>query len=202
MMSSPSNPKSQTSLTVGWLGLNLLLVGLVLLICEFLPVSTVSEKLNDLYFRLRPPQAPSSAVALVLIDDVSLARYGRWPWHRAQLAQLVRALSANGPSAVGIDILLSEAQDETNDAEPARAIHEAPNAVLASKISSASSGSLWVDPLPRFLAAAKGVGHVQAIIDYDGACRSIPLHEPSADGMRPAFALKLASLLNPQLTKD
>jgi signal transduction histidine kinase/CHASE2 domain-containing sensor protein len=178
-----------------------LLVGLVLLICEFLPVSSVSEKLDDLYFRLRPPQAPSSAVALVLIDDVSLARYGRWPWHRAQLAQLVRAVSANAPSAVGIDILLSEAQDETNDAELARAIKEAPNGVLASKISSASSGSLWVDPLPRFLAAAKGMGHVQAIIDYDGACRSIPLHEPSADGLRPAFALKLASLLHPQLTR-
>src|SRR5262249_51341240 len=77
----------------------------------------------------------------------------------------------------------------------AKAIQSAPNAVLATKISSSQTGSLWMDPLPSFLQAAKGFGHVQAIIDFDGICRSIPPQEPSADGLRPSFAFKLASLL-------
>ena len=180
-----------------WIRLNLVLLGLVFLVSLSFPVSTLSEKLNDFYFRLRGPQPTSTHVALVLIDDAALARYGRWPWHRAQLAQLVQAVSERRPSAVGIDILLSEAEDEVNDAALAKAIQAAPNAVLATKISSSQTGRLWMDPLSPFLQAAKGFGHVQAIIDFDGICRSIPPQEPSADGQRPAFAFKLAGLLQP-----
>ena len=79
------------------------------------------------------------------------------------------------------------------------AIRSAPNMVLAAKISTSPTGTLWMDPQPRFAQAAKGVGHVQAIIDFDGLCRSIPVQEPSADGSRPAFALKLAALMQPGL---
>lgn len=180
-----------------WIRLNLVLLGLVLLVGLSFPVSTLSEKLNDLYFRVRGPQPTSTRVALVLIDDATLARYGRWPWHRAQLAQLLQAVSEQHPRAVGVDVLLSEAEDEFNDSALTRAIQAAPNVVLATKISSSQTGSLWIDPLPRFLQAARGSGHVQAIIDFDGICRSIPPQEPSAEGLRPAFAFKLASLLQP-----
>ena len=84
-----------------------------------------------------------------------------------------------------------------NDSALTSAIQSAPNIVLAAKISTSPTGNLWMDPLPRFAQAAKGVGHVQAIIDFDGLCRSIPVQEPSADGLRPAFALKLAELAKP-----
>src|SRR5205807_6554677 len=118
-------------------------------------------------------------------------------WPRAQLAKLIDAVSRQQPKAIGVDILLSEAEDEQNDGALARAIQSAPNLVLAAKISASPTGTLWIDPLPRFAQAAKGVGHVQAIIDFDGLCRSIPVQEPSADGLRPAFALKLAELARP-----
>jgi signal transduction histidine kinase/CHASE2 domain-containing sensor protein len=194
------NPKNTARVTLArWLRLNLILLGLVALISVVLPVSTLSRKLSDFYFRLRAPQPTSSQVALVIIDEVTLARYGRWPWHRIQLAQLIRAVSLQQPRAIGLDVLLPEQEDEANDAALARAIQAAPNMVLASKISSSPNGNLWIDPRPQFLDAARGAGHVQAIIDFDGVCRSIPLEEPSADGMRPAFALKLASMARPQL---
>jgi len=138
-------------------------------------------------------------VALVIIDEVTLARHGRWPWHRAQLAQLIRGVSQQHPQAIGLDVLLPEKEDEANDAALAQAIREAPNMVLVSKISSSPEGNLWIEPQPQFLAAARGMGHAQAIIDLDGVCRSIPMEEPGTDGMRPAFALKLASLAKPQL---
>jgi signal transduction histidine kinase/CHASE2 domain-containing sensor protein len=182
-----------------WLRLNLILLGLVALVSVMLPISKLSLKLSDSYFRLRKPQPTSSRVALVMIDEVALARYGRWPWHRAQLAQLVRAVTAQQPQAIGLDVLLPEREDEANDAALAQAIHAAPNMVLVSKISSSPNGDMWIDPQPQFLAAGAGSGHAQAVIDFDGVCRSILRDQPSADGMRPAFALKLASLARPQL---
>jgi len=174
------------------------LLGLVFLVGLSFPVSTLSQKLNDFYFRLRRPLPASTNVALVLIDDASLAHYGRWPWPRAELAKLLAAVSQQQPKAIGIDVLLPEAEDEQNDSELTKAIQAAPNVVLAAKISSSPTGNLWIDPLPRFAQAAKGVGHVQAIIDFDGLCRSVPVEEPSADGLREAFAIKLARLVKPQ----
>ena len=190
-----SNAKPAKPVTWGrWIRLNAVLLALVFLVGLSFPVSTLSQKLNDFFFRVRRPLPVSNQVALVFIDDATLAQYGRWPWPRAELAKLVRSVSAQNPKAIGVDVLLPEQEDEQNDSALASAIQSAPNIVLAAKISTSPTGNLWMDPLPRFARAAKGVGHVQAIIDFDGLCRSIPVQEPSADGLRPAFALKLAEL--------
>jgi signal transduction histidine kinase/CHASE2 domain-containing sensor protein len=193
-----SNSTDAKPITWGrWIRLNSVLLGLVFLVSLSFPVSTLSQKLNDFFFRLRRPLPVSSQVAMVLIDDATLAQYGRWPWPRARLARLVRAVNEQQPRAIGMDILLPEEEDEANDSALTSAIQSAPSMVLATKISNSPTGHLWMDPLPRFAQAAKGVGHVQAIIDFDGLCRSIPVQEPSADGSRPAFALKLAALMQP-----
>ncbi|MGC2695438.1 MAG: CHASE2 domain-containing protein [Candidatus Angelobacter sp.] len=195
-----SNPKNTRPITWGrWTRLNLALLGLVFLVNLSFPVATLSQKLNDFFFRLRHPLPISRDVAMVLIDDATLTQQGRWPWPRTQLAKLIRAVSQQQPRAIGLDVLLPEVEDEQNDADLTRAIQSAPNLVLASKISTSPTGKLWLDPWPRFVQAAKGVGHVQAIIDFDGLCRAIPVDEPSADGLRPAFALELASLVRPSL---
>src|SRR5262249_24814124 len=197
-MKTFSRPKNARPISWGrWTRLSLALLALVFLVSWSFPVSTLSQKLNDFFFRLRRPMPVSRDVALVLIDDASLAQQGRWPWSRTQLAKLVRAVSQEQPKAIGMEVLLSENEDEQNDAELTRAIAAAPNLVLAAKISTSPTGSLWIDPLPRFAHAASGVGHVQAIIDLDGLCRSIPQDEPSADGLRPAFAEKLVELARP-----
>jgi signal transduction histidine kinase/CHASE2 domain-containing sensor protein len=193
-----SNSMQARPITWGrWIRLNAILLGLVFLVGLSFPVSTLSQKLNDFFFRVRRPLPVSSQVALVLIDDATLEQQGRWPWPRAELAKLIRAVSAQNPKAIGVDVLLPEIEDEQNDSALAGAIQSAPNIVLAAKISTSPTGNLWMDPLPRFAQAAKGVGHVQAIIDFDGLCRSIPVQEPSADGARPAFALKLVELAKP-----
>jgi signal transduction histidine kinase/CHASE2 domain-containing sensor protein len=193
-----SNSTDAKPITWGrWIRLNTVLLGLVFLVSLSFPVSTLSQKLNDFFFRVRRPLPVSSQVALVLIDDATLAQHGRWPWPRAQLARLVRTVSEQQPKAIGMDILLPEEEDEANDSALTSAIQSAPNMVLAAKISNSPTGNLWMDPLPRFAQSAKGVGHVQAIIDFDGLCRSIPVQEPSADGSRTAFALKLAALVQP-----
>src|SRR6185312_11317879 len=193
-----SNPKGTGHITWGrWIRLTVMLLALVFLVSWSFPVSTLSQKLNDFFFRVHRPLPVSNQVALVLIDDATLEQHGRWPWPRAELAKLIRDVSAQNPKAIGVDVLLPELEDEQNDSALAGAIQSAPNIVLAAKISTSPTGNLWMDPLPRFAQAAKGVGHVQAIIDFDGLCRSIPVQEPSADGARPAFALKLVELAKP-----
>ncbi len=132
---------------------------------------------------------PGGLFALVLIDDLSLSRYGRWPWPRSLLARLVRATAAQRPEAIGLDILLSEAEDAQADIDLAKAFREAGNVVLAAKVSG-SPQRLWVDPLPLFLANSAGVGHVQAVEDTGGICRSVPVQELTAEGPRWALALE------------
>lgn len=182
-----------------WLRLILALLVLVGLFSSTFPVASLDRRLGDLCFRLRGAQQTSTAVALVLIDDATLARYGRWPWPRRDLARLVRAIASAQPKAIGIDILLPEPEDQADDAALAQAIADAHNVVLATKISGSPTGSLWVDPLAAFTRNAAALGHVQATLDADGVCRRIPLVESSLEGPRFALALKLAEFASPEL---
>jgi signal transduction histidine kinase len=179
-----------------WVRLNLLLLVVAGLISLSFPVVSLSRRLEDFYFRLRGAQPTSGNVALVLIDDSALAHYGRWPWPRKQLAQLIRAVSQSHPKAIGVDIILSEQEDEASDATLTAVLEQARNVVLPSKISSSPEGGLWTDPLPRFSKAAAALGHVQAVLDSDGLCRRIPIAEPSAEGPRIAFAAALVNVAN------
>jgi len=177
-----------------WLRLNLVLLVLTGVISLSFPVMSLNRRLGDSYFRLRGVRPPSRNVAMVLIDDAALSQYGRWPWPRARLAQVVRAVRQFHPKAIGMDILLVEPEDETNDLALESAIREAGNVVLPSKISGSREQSLWTDPLPRFGKAAAAIGHAQAALDSDGVCRRIPLLEPSADGPRAAFAVAIMNV--------
>src|SRR6202171_1801691 len=128
--------------------LNVLLLAVVGLLSLSYPVDELSRRTGDMYFRLRGNQGTSPHVELILIDDASLERYGRWPWKRSFLAQVGRAASTNHPTALGLDILLTENEDETNDRELAKALKEAGKTVLVSKISNSPQGRLWVGTLP------------------------------------------------------
>src|SRR6267143_2020554 len=193
MSESPTGRSNQKHLqTRRWLLLNVLLLMVVGLLNLSYPVEELSRRTGDMYFRLRGSQGTSPYVAMVLIDDASLERYGRWPWSRSLLAQVVRAASAEHPNAVGLDILLSEAADETNDRELAKALKDAGNTVLVSKISNSPQGTLWVEPLPLFAQSAVAVGHAQAVLGPDSICRSVPVRELSLEGPRWAFALEVA----------
>src|SRR5437773_10490980 len=98
-----------------WLLLNAILLTVVGLLGMSYPVEELSRRIADLNFRLRGTRTTSRDVALVLIDDASLNRYGRWPWKRSMLARVVRAAAAQQPKALGLDILLLESEDAKNE---------------------------------------------------------------------------------------
>jgi serine/threonine-protein kinase len=55
---------------------------------------------------------PSDKVAVIAIDDTSLANIGRWPWPREVQAKLIDQLAAAKARVVGYTILLSEPQKD------------------------------------------------------------------------------------------
>lgn len=162
------------------------------------PVQEINRRIQDTWFNLRSETQPSSRVALVLIDDASLQRYGRWPWTRTLLADLVNKISLAQPKAIGFDILLPEVEFESADADLEHAFLAAGNVVLVDKISGSAEGHLWIEPLPRFAKTALAVGHAQALLDPDGVCRRFPLAELSLEGPRLAFAQEIALQADPR----
>ncbi len=92
-------------------------------------------KLLDLRAQVRGIQQPDVPIALVLIDDKSIAELGRWPWSRRLLAQAVQTLHRAGAKVIAFDLLLSEAEND-----PARdALHTLRTAVAAQHLPHAES---------------------------------------------------------------
>src|ERR1700732_5324756 len=54
-------------------------------------------------------------IALVAIDEPSLTRFGRFPWHRALIAQMLEQLRETRPKAIALDVLFSEATSNADD---------------------------------------------------------------------------------------
>lgn len=69
--------------------------------------------LFDLYQTTAPRLQHSTSVVIVAIDEASLQAHGQWPWPRQILAQLVSKILAGRPAAVGIDMILPEADRQS-----------------------------------------------------------------------------------------
>jgi len=74
--------------------------------------------LADYRFKLRnliiPPEIPGN-IAVVAIDEKSLAEYGRWPWSRRLQARLIETIMKDGPKAVAVDIIYPEPESPQAD---------------------------------------------------------------------------------------
>lgn len=62
----------------------------------------------DTWQRLAPREISTDNVAVVLVDDVSVAQDGAWPWSRFKVARLVENIAIANPAAIGIDIYFTE----------------------------------------------------------------------------------------------
>ena len=72
-----------------------------------------TERLQGAWFdahqALAPRQVRSLPVTVVEIDQKSLVALGQWPWPRNLLARLVDAVNRARPAAIGVNILMPEA---------------------------------------------------------------------------------------------
>ncbi len=162
-----------------------------------LPVDTAIRRQLALTFT---PE-PDPCVITVEIDDQSVSSLGRWPWPRSLLAELVAKVSRHNPAVVGIDIMLSEPDLQTDDdAALAAAIARSGRVVLPIYVQSYSlprhvqwyvSQEQPLLPVPALAQAARGLGHVSVVHDPDGAVRRVPAVLGMPDGFVSAFAVEV-----------
>ena len=189
------------------------LAGAVLRLATPWPLELLELKALDLRFTLRGARAPANAVVIVGIDERSLARYGRWPWPRSRLADLVGRLTANGVRTIAFDTVFDQA-DAPNDAAFAAALRASGRVVLGEffafdepataavpvfgELSVRDRGGAsarlhtatgFHGPIPALAAAAADTGHVNFLPDVDGGFRRVPLAIRMGDAVAPALSV-------------
>ena len=92
---------------IAWGLITSLLVAGLYLYPPFL-LALLDQRVYDVLFRSAHRSQTSGRVVIVDIDERSLARFGRWPWPRGQLARLLEKIEALGAASVGIDMIFAE----------------------------------------------------------------------------------------------
>ena len=193
MLSTPPGPGQRARVRQReWLTLTLALLALVLWLSPAHRLERLNHLVQDAAMRLQPRSAHPDIV-IIAIDDASLATIGRWPWRRALHAQLLQTLAQHAPRAIGLDLLLTDADLD----------HPADDALLAQAM--AASGRVALPliqhrrglqqdsdlPLPLFAQAAAALGHVHVAVDPDGVVRSLYLQEGPRSAPWPHLSVAL-----------
>ncbi len=92
-----------------WGLLSVLLLGFLLLAQHGAWFERLDNGLYDIRVTWTGRPAPPDIVILA-IDEASLARIGRWPWSRHELARGIEQLTQAGAGPVLVDVILAEAQ--------------------------------------------------------------------------------------------
>jgi len=89
------------------LGISLTLLTLFFFLLVWGPLESLERSFYDLRvsMNVKPTTAP---IAVVVIDDASITKLGRWPWPRAYIGTMVNLLDASGAKVIGLDIIYSE----------------------------------------------------------------------------------------------
>lgn len=131
-------------------------------------------KTYDLRFKsLRGAVTPSTDIAIIAIDDKSIAELGRFPWTRTQYVRLLDRISAADAKVLLVDAFFSEKETSAIDRSFAAAIRKAGNVVLAvpyefDKQLQVIGGT---HSLPEIENAAAGIGHINLLPEDDGVNR-------------------------------
>jgi adenylate cyclase len=177
------------------------------------PLELLELKMLDLRFALRGAREPTPVVVVVGIDERSLARYGRWPWPRSRLAELVTALTKANARTIAFDVVF-DTVDAPNDGAFAAAVRASGRVVLGeffefggtppaetpffSELPVRDRGggmarlheaSGFRGPIAALAAAAADVGHVNFLPDPDGGFRRVPLAIRMGDAAAPALSV-------------
>jgi adenylate cyclase len=135
-------------------------------------------KTYDLRFKvMRGSIQPNPDIAIIAIDEKSIAELGRYPWSRDRYARLLDKLAAAKAKVVLFDAFFPEHENAANDKLFAAATKRAGNVVLGMAVDFDKNGK--VTTITRSLSGiergAVGVGLTNLMPDDDGVMRRIPL---------------------------
>ncbi|OGQ60280.1 MAG: hypothetical protein A3J24_06770 [Deltaproteobacteria bacterium RIFCSPLOWO2_02_FULL_53_8] len=108
----------------GWkIGLLATIIGLLTYTFPNRFFDMIELKAYDLHFYSRGVVAPGSEVVIAAIDEKSLNAYGRWPWSRSRMAELLNSLKKSGAAVVAFDIVFPH-EDESSGISAIRRLKE------------------------------------------------------------------------------
>jgi adenylate cyclase len=160
----------------------------------------------DVLQELFPRQEGEHPVAIVDVDDESLAALGQWPWPRTRMAGLVDRLTALGAVVIGFDVYFPEpdrlspalaaqnfagldaatrsvlAQLPSNDAIFAEAMRRSGRVVLGETARERDLGGAGT-PLVKAPLARLGPDPQPYLRSFPGIVRAIPALEQDAAGI-------------------
>ena len=145
----------------------------------------IDQYMRDWMIRARGPLPAPDDIAIVAIDESSIARFGRFPWSRALSARAIDAIAAAQPKAIAVDVLYADPTSETDDSTLARSIQQAGNVVVAAQLvapPTTGGPTSWLLPLPAIERAAAAVGHVNVSTESDGVARQILIRAADDQG--------------------
>jgi adenylate cyclase len=158
----------------------------------------------DLRFDLRGPRRPVFPIALVTVDDDSLAEINRqWPFPRSYHARVIEQIARGNPLAIGVDILFPEKSQDREDRLLAQAVSHAKRVVLGSTLRTISTQTtvgvaprreIVELPHPTIRAGAAGIGFVDLDRGKDAVVRSAGLARRHAGQNHSSFASRLFEL--------
>ena len=96
---------------VGWArfaGLALLIALLAVRIADPVFIERLRLQAFDTYQQINPRERLGAPVAILDVDDRSLAEVGQWPWPRTQIAEMTLKAMQAGAVAVAFDVIFSE----------------------------------------------------------------------------------------------
>ena len=140
---------------------------------------------RDWLMRARGPLPVPEDIAIVAIDEASMARFGRFPWSRQVIARTIDALAAARPKVIALDILFTDPTTQEDDDNLARSIGRAGNVVVAAQLTDSpvhGGPPRWLQPLPAIERAAASVGHVNAQTEQDGIVRQVAIRLADDNG--------------------
>jgi len=111
-------------------------------------IDRLSNLVFDSYQRLMPRAEAGAPVAVVDIDEASIAKLGQWPWPRTTLAQLVDRLGQAGAATVAFDIVFPEA-DRTSMAAQAELLRLAGAEVTLPASGAISNDTVFAEAIAR-----------------------------------------------------
>jgi adenylate cyclase len=178
--------------------------------------ASVLDRAESMFVDLRilafGPRPSPLDVAIVAIDDETVAAAGGYPLDRSRLAALVRGIGEAGARALAVDLLFVDTTGRTADRDLADALGSLPAVIAGAGM---FEGANWPTsripgtagellPRPVFTDAAV-VGLVNIATDAGGTPRHMPLVFMTSTGPMPSFGLQAAGLFagsTPSLTHE
>jgi adenylate cyclase len=150
-----------------------LLIGFAALrIADPAPVEEIRVRTFDTFQRIDPrAKLAKSPVAIVDIDEASLAKIGQWPWPRTLIADMVANLAKLGAVAIAFDVIFAE-PDRLNPDVAADTFHNLDEETRARLRALPSNDQVFADSMRRSRVVLGESGLSGTIAELD---KSLPV---------------------------